>query len=204
VPEGFSLRKLDRKQRDPLPFADGEFAKTLHDSALLNQIRSAPECMQLHGEIPDPENLNYLRDSVGVVTCLLDHGGFAVCDPQQLELYDRERWRQEIFDAGATNLFKHVRILYSAEQDGRWYHTRGLRKFARPDISVRVVPLRYSDGVIKMCNRFILMQELGAQIPEGQEIRMASLPSGLVCHHQGSLDDPDFNNVHVEIRWPDN
>jgi len=37
---------------------------------------------------------------------------------------------------------------------------------------------------------------------EGQEIRMAALPPGLICHHAGSLDDPDFNNMHVKIRWP--
>jgi hypothetical protein len=24
----------------------------------------------------------------------------------------------------------------------------------------------------------------------------------LICHQAGSLDDPEFNNVHVEIRWP--
>jgi hypothetical protein len=32
---------------------------------------------------------------------------------------------------------------------------------------------------------------------------MDSLPAGLMCHHGGSVEDPDFNNVHVEIRWPD-
>jgi hypothetical protein len=51
-----------------------------------------------------------------------------------------------------------------------------------------------------MFNRFIGLQTEGGHIPEGQEIRMASLPPGLTCHHGGSLDDPDFNNVHVEIR----
>ena len=51
-----------------------------------------------------------------------------------------------------------------------------------------------------MFNRFILLQAEGARIAEGQEIRMASLPSGLTCHHAGRMDDPDFNNVHVEIR----
>src|SRR5438034_5908838 len=44
LPERFSLRKLNRRQRDPLPFADGEFAKALHDSVQLDQIRNAPEC----------------------------------------------------------------------------------------------------------------------------------------------------------------
>ena len=55
-------------------------------------------------------------------------------------------------------------------------------------------------AVIDMFNRFILLQAEGGRIAGGQEIRMASLPLGLTCHHAGSLDDPDFNNVHVETK----
>jgi hypothetical protein len=40
---------------------------------------------------------------------------------------------------------------------------------------------------------------LGAVISEGREIKMRSFPSGWRCHHRGDLDDPDFNNRHVEI-----
>jgi len=43
----------------------------------------------------------------------------------------------------------------------------------------------------------------GGRVPVGQEIRMAALPAGLSCQPAGSLDDPDFNNVHVEVRWPE-
>jgi hypothetical protein len=47
-----------------------------------------------------------------------------------------------------------------------------------------------------------LLQANGGLIPEGEEIRISSLPTGLICHRAGDLDDPDFNNSHVEIRWP--
>jgi len=77
-----------------------------------------------------------------------------------------------------------------------------LRKFGRPDLSLHHVPDAYEKAAIELCNRFIELQALGGRIPEGQEVRMVSLPDGLVCHYQGSLDDPDFNNVHVEIRFP--
>ncbi len=158
--------------------------------------------MALRGELADPPDLNYLRDAIGAVTFFMDHGGFAVCDPQQFELYDAERWRRDIFESGATNVLKHVKILYSEGEDGTWYHTRGLRKFGRPDVSVRGVPRDHAKAAIDLCNRFIQMQALGGRIPEGQQIRMASLPAGMICHHSGDLEDPDFNNVHVEIRFP--
>jgi hypothetical protein len=32
---------------------------------------------------------------------------------------------------------------------------------------------------------------------------MATLPPGGAARHGGDLDDPDFNNVHLEIVWPD-
>ena len=102
----------------------------------------------------------------------------------------------------------HVVILTSQEgQHGSteqltWFHTRGMRKFGRPDLSVHNVPARYHDAVIDLIGRFIELQALGGVISEGQQITMGSLPSGMICHRQGDLDDPDFNNVHVEITMP--
>ncbi len=91
-------------------------------------------------------------------------------------------------------------ILVSEDTGGtEWIHTRGLRKSGRPDISVPKVPEVQKDAFIDLCNRFIELQAFGGIIPEGQEIRMRSLPAGLVCHHGGDLEDPDFNNVHVSI-----
>jgi hypothetical protein len=208
LPEGFTIRKVTRENGKALPFADLEFAKVIKDKALFERVQQAPQCLAVRGDIVDQPNLNYLRDVVGLVMFALDHGGFAVCDPQRFGLYDTERWRGEVFDAAATNLSRHVTILFSEEEHAAaseelfWYHTRGLRKFGRPDLSVRDVPQEHSKAVIELCNRFIELQIQGGRVPEGQEIRMASLPPGLICHHGGDLEDPDFNNVHIEIRWP--
>ena len=201
LPE-YDLQKVERSVNGPLPFTDAEYGRVIHDAALFSRIAEAPECGFVRCEIPNPPDLNYLRDIIGLTTYLLDNGGFAVADPQQFELYDAERWHREIFDPGTPNVSRHAKILYSDELDGRWYHTRGLRKFGRPDLSVTGVPKEHFNGVVDMCNRFIQLQALGGCISEGEEIRMKSLPPGLRCYHAGSLDDPGFNNVHVEIGWP--
>lgn len=200
--EECDLRKVERSANKPLPFTEAEYGRVIQDTALFARIGEATECGHIRCEISDPPDLNYLRDIIGVTTYLLDNGGFAVADPQQFELYDAQRWHREIFHSGTPNVLRHVKILYSDEPDGRWYRTRGLRKFGRPDLSVVGVPKEYFTSVIQMCNRFIELQALGGWIPEGQEIRMKSLPPGLRCHHAGSLEDPDFNNAHVEIAWP--
>lgn len=203
LPKGVQLRKLNRSQRPIFPFTDGDFAKTAgHDNpTAFSKIQKSPECVIIQGEVGDPANLNYLRDSIGITTWFLDHGGVAVMDPQQLKLYDPMTWRNEIFEPIPPKLSQHVVILISPESDGtKWFHTRGLRKFGRPDLSFHNAPSAQEEAVIDLFNRFISLQAGGGRVPEGQEIRMASLPKGLKCRHEGTLDDLDFNNVHLEVR----
>lgn len=62
----------------------------------------------------------------------------------------------------------------------------------------RSPPRSLEAAVKELCNRFIDMLAFGAVIPDGQLIRMRGLPAWK-HRHAGELDDPDFNNVHVEI-----
>jgi len=206
LPQGVKLQRFSRAQHGTLPFASGDFAALLgkKNPALLARIEQAPECLVIQGEVVDPPNLNYLRDCVGVVTFFMEHGGMAVEDVQQLKFMEAAEWRRDFFEPEQPKVHRHVFIMYSDETAGvgRWFHTRGLRKFGRPDLSLRNVPESYREAAIDLCNRFIELQAQGGRIVEGQEIRMKSLPGGLVCRHRGSLDDPDFNNMHVEIQFP--
>ena len=95
-------------------------------------------------------------------------------------------------------------ILVSEEPDSslKWHHTRGMRKFGRPDISVHNVPTELEDGVIDLCNRLIELQAFGHVVQDGQQVKMSSLPSGGVIRHAGDLEDPDFNNFHLDVSWP--
>jgi len=204
-PEGVELQHFTRKQLPEFPFTQDIFAKTAgkNNPALFDQIKAAPECLVFRGEVRDPRNLDYLRDLVGLIMFSLDHGAIAVMDVQQVKLFDPVAWRMEIFQPDPPNLRKHVTILVSDEPDGtHWLHTRGMRKFGRPDLSFHKVGSQYEQAAIDLLNRFILLQAQGGLIPENKEIQSSGLPAGLTCHHEGSLDDPDFNNVHVEIRWP--
>lgn len=205
LPQGMELRFLTRSETPEFPFTDEAFGKVAgkNNPELFAKIRTAPECLVLLGQIPDPQDLNYLRDMVGLITFSLDHGAAAVLDVQQLRLIDSVAWRKEFFEPKPPQLRKHVVILVSEEPDGSiWLHTRGMRKFGRPDLSVHRVPPEQQNAFVECLNRFILLQIDGGTIPENQEVTMAKLPPGLTCHLSGTIDDPDFNNVHVEIQWP--
>lgn len=206
IPEGVEMY-VQTRQQAPGSFSiavDGPIGAALTvKPSLAKAVRAQNDCILLKGTVKDPSSLNYLRDTVGLVTWLLDQGAAGVLDTQTSTWWGPAEWRKSIFDHGQAYPRHHVVILVSPETGGtEWFHTRGMRKFGRPDISVRFVPAQYREAITELCNRFIELQAFGAIIPEGQEIRMASLPAGMKAHHWGSLDDLAFNNVHVEIAWP--
>jgi hypothetical protein len=207
VPAGLDLSHYDIDEHPGVlaGFLEGYLWDALkaRNPALAKRVTRSPECLILRGELDDGPTLNYLRDTVGLLTILLNHGGVTVYDPQMFHWWEPEEWRQRIFEPDGPVPTHHVVLLTSQESDPSltWFHTRGLRKFGRPDLSVHDVPHKHHKAAIDLCNRFIEFQAFGGVIEEGQAVRMRNLPAGMTCHHQCDLDDPDFNNVHVEITW---
>jgi hypothetical protein len=145
------------------------FARFLDDSALLQQVKSSPECIYVAGTVKDPATLEYLRDTVGVVQYLLDTGGVAVLDIQTLSWFSPKGWSDEIFASGTAEIPKHVIILWSEDGPGRsWFHTRGMRKFDRPDLSFHGVTAAMKEDATELFNRFIGLHARGGWIPRGQ------------------------------------
>lgn len=209
VPDGIDVMSYSPSKHPEVPgsFRVGYLWDELveDDPKLAAAVLKCEHCIILRGTPAESTTLNYLRDTVGLITYLLDHGGCAVYDPLTFRWWKPLQWKQQIFDPAAAVPHHHTTLLVSDEKNPslKWFHTRGMRKFGRPDISVHNVPTEIENGVIDLCNRLIEFQAFGQIIEDGQEIRMASLPSGGVIRHSGDLDDPDFNNVHLDVSWPD-
>lgn len=165
----------------------------------------APEVLVVRGRIPDSADSGYLRDTYGVLAGLLDIGGTAILDPQILTLFDAAAWRRHYLIKDGAPLRNHVLILRDAEAaPGRWWiHTRGMRKFGRPDISLNNVPDRDTDRAGMVCQQLVELAALGAHVSEGQSIEVDGVFGGLTASLGGSLEDPRFNNTFVALRWPD-
>jgi hypothetical protein len=176
---------------------------TADNPSLAAKVLAQDHCLVLRGEVKDPPTLNYFRDTIGFLTFCLDAGGVAIYDPQMFKWWEPSDWQTRVFDIAMSVPRHHVFILHSEDDDGtQWIHTRGMRKFGRPDLSIHNVPPRYHDVIIDLCNRFIQLLAFGGIVDEGQEIRMRSLPAGMKCFRRGNELDPAFNNVHIEIVWP--
>ena len=204
VPEGCGMQSYTRDTHPEVLSIglDDHCGDQLHKDSpgLFEAASSTEQCLVLRGVVPDPPTLDYFRDAVGMVMALLDQGGVGVFDPHMFKWWSPEEWREHAFELAEAAPHRHVVILVSDEPaGGRWYHTRGMLKFGRPDISVHHVAAELEPAVKDLCNRFIEMQAFGAVLPEGQEIRMAGVPAGWCCSHRGDLDDPDFNNRHIEV-----
>jgi hypothetical protein len=80
-----------------------------------------------------------------------------------------------------------------------WLHSRGLRKFGRPDLSARELSRDDLETFAGLFESLIVTLAAGAIIPEGQRIRIAGTKVERTVHLKGDLDDVEFNNVRYEL-----
>lgn len=210
LPEGVALQRfqnavLRRWEGYPLM---GELGALLREEApeVYEQARLAPEVLVIRGRIADRDSLDYLRDTLGVIAALLDVGGKSVLDPQTLSLHDADAWRRRYLVPGGAPPRSHVLIVCRADEaaPGRFHvHTRGLRKFGRPDVSLRNVPESATSQAGLLCERLVEMLALGARFADGQELELDTLSTPLIASYGGGPEDAHFNNTYVAFRWPE-
>ena len=77
-----------------------------------------------------------------------------------------------------------------------------MRKFARPDISIRRVPRTEVQRAGAIAAQLVELQARGMRFGDGSVIDAEGVPGGLKLTRGGSLEDPEFNNLHLELVWP--
>jgi hypothetical protein len=108
-----------------------------------SKVRGAETGMVVRGEFPDPPDLDYLRDSVGVISALLDQGGLGVLDMFACRWWSAEEWAARFVDRSGFVLKDFIQIITSDDEQlhpGIWVHTRGMRKFSRPELQIKHIP----------------------------------------------------------------
>jgi hypothetical protein len=208
LPEGITAtnhRHGDLRGWDGYPL-QGAMGRMYKADALQawQQAFDAPEVMVVRGTLKDSKETGYLRDTLGVLAGLLDIGGVAILDPQTLSLLSAADWRRKYLVADGAPIRNHLLILCDGEPEPghSWIHTRGMRKFGRPDISIHQVPDAAIDRAGLLCETLVQMQALGAHFVDGQRLAIEGMPEGVQVKLGGGLADPDFNNTFVELYWP--
>jgi hypothetical protein len=209
APQGIDVIRYANRELatwDGYPLA-GTLGRTMRDenARLFERASRAADCFMLRGNIADPADLDGLRDLTGTIAALTNLGAVAVVDPQMLSMFGADEWRARYFDRDAFVARDHVLILASEDERhaGRVHvHTRGLRKFARPDISIRKVPKEAAAHAGQLAERFIEFQALGGIVEEGRVVVIEGAAADMRVRRTGARDDPEFNNVHLALCWP--
>lgn len=170
---------------------------------LQRAVHKAPSMLIVRGEFIDPDSLLYLRDTVGLLAYLADQGAVAILDTFRLKWWAPGEFKRAVFSPDDPVPLEQTVMLGTEQPDGLWLHTRGMRKFARPDVSAPRIPARYRQPFNEAVTRMVQVMAAGAVFPEGHALSWPGLPPGVTCHHGGHLEDPEFHNVHIELRWPE-
>lgn len=209
TPEGIQVVRYPNRELarwDGYPLA-GMLGRVLYeeDAPLFERAKRAGECTMLRGSIADPRDLDGLRDLVGTITALAEGGGVAVVDPQILSMFDAAAWRQRYFEADRFVARDHVLVLASDESGHAGHqhvHSRGMRKFARPDLSIRNVPSEHAGAAGALVARFVDFQAVGGLVPDGHRVGIEGLLPDTAMRLLDEAAGAGFNNRCLELDWP--
>ena len=170
---------------------------------LYEKVKNTYKWAIISGEVQQDDNLNYMRNTIGFVQALLERDAIGVLDLQTFSLYSAEEWTDKFFRQ-EFNPYNHVTILSSEMEDGStWLHTRGMRKFGRPDISIEKVEVSETEDAIQVINQMIYYGSLGAFFDKDIKLHTNNEKTYIVnLHFVNDYENPDFNNTYYQIFWP--
>jgi hypothetical protein len=203
-----------RREEDPAWF-DAWFSGPLGwqlDGLFANpdEIRTAPTLTIVRGTFPDAPDLNYLRNSVGVVSAIADTPGtLAIFDVLAVNWWRLGDWREAFVDRSEFHIGDHIFVTVTEDprhHPGIWTHTRGMIKFARPELQIRHLPgpydarnpaIRASGHVLNGIATYLAH---GATLRDGQTMHLPETDAVITfAHHQDTETRKHFNNTSLEI-----
>ena len=167
--------------------------------ALHKKVIACNDVAVIRGEFEDSDSLSYLKNSIGITQAVLETGAAAILDLQTIQWFDPAEWTKKFFDPKSPVPHEHVWIYTSKDGNGAWLHTRGMRTFGRPDISIRNVSEPAYERGIEIINRFIEAYAYGLAVDAAKEIRIEGMGKAASSSYDGDFENFDFNNRHIEI-----
>ncbi|MDH3590999.1 MAG: hypothetical protein OER88_03920 [Planctomycetota bacterium] len=196
---GLSLRRFTAAEHASTinSFLSGPDLKRVgrEDPELALKARGAATLALVTATVPDPGDLLYLRRLRHTIAALIAAGATTMFDAPAAQWWRVERWRSEILAPAELSVIDEV-IVHVDEQDGLfWVHTRGMRKFGRPDLSMHDVPRGAREQAETICRAAALSQIEGERIVPGVPY------DGFTWESVGGAEDPAFDNAYIAASW---
>lgn len=208
VPEGLNINMLTQEKHSEYMdnLIGGTLGKLLKEEQpeLYEKIQKENVWAVVNGEITQDDNLKYMRNTIGVVQAFLDTGAIAVLDMQTFSLYSVEEFSEKIFSKD-FDVYSHVKILLSKMEDGNiWLHTRGLRKFGRPDVSIENIDESDVDKAVRIANQMIFYSAQGMLFNKKVKLHPYKDKEDSFIVNPKFIEDYeniDFNNAYCKLLW---
>jgi hypothetical protein len=139
------------------------------------ELRNSREMTVVRGKFAERASLDYLRNTIGVVSAIADTPGtLAVFDALAVSWWRLSEWREAFVDRSGFRIADHVSIAVTDEEKyrpGFWTHTRGMAKFARPDLQMKHLPGDYatSNPAIRVSGK--VLYGMASYLAQGARVR---------------------------------
>jgi hypothetical protein len=157
----------------------------------------------VRGTFAEVSSLDYLRNSVGVVSAVVDQGGLGVLDLSAARWWSRAEWCQHFIEDANFDIRKFVRIIVTDDDHqhpGLWMHTRGMVKFGRPDLQIKHIPGPWEANNPLIQAAGDLLYSLATMLARGAAVRDGETMAFKGVKHQCSFvvspDDADAADCH--------
>lgn len=171
------------------------------NNILYEEIKCTDKWAIISGEAEQDSDMNYMRNVIGHIQAFMEKGAVGVLDLQTFTLYTPDEWKNKIF-LREFSPYAHVVILTSEENGCVWLHTRGMRKFGRPDISMERVGKNAVDEAAQVINQMIYYGALGIFFSQPTKLHTYSGNAYIVTpEFVNDFDNSDFNNAYYRIDW---
>ncbi|MGN0700889.1 MAG: hypothetical protein ACI4J8_07810 [Oscillospiraceae bacterium] len=206
APEGLEFQLLNREQHGDYidSLLSSVYGEVLREKKpeLFDRVKECSGWTILRGELAEDSSLDYLRNTIGFVQAFCENGGVGVLDLQTISLYSPEEWNDRFFSADFDPIEHTVFMVSRAENNLAFVHTRGMRKFGRPDIGIENIPWEEVDDAALVAEQMVRYGAMGAVFTDGAVFCISGGKRYSVNpEFVPDFDNDDYNNAFYKVDW---
>jgi len=164
----------------------------------------------VNGSFQDPPSLEYLRAAGAVAGAVSRNDGLAVLDLLGNRWFQPAAWRETYAPGRAFDFATQVSVIVTDDpryRPGMWMHTRGMKKFGRPDVQIRHIPARPGErspvlqAAADALNAMGKLMAMGGKVVGGQSMSFPRVKArvSFLAYPDDSGPSGHFQNASIQV-----
>ena len=210
IPEGIEINYVSKQNDEEYMkgFFAGSLGLVLYDDnpQIYDKANEANNAVIISGNVKNASNFEYMKEVIGIVKAFSENGAVGILDLLNMSFISPSGWDNKYFEKDVDPL-AHVTIFVSDDINNPnkcWFHTRGLRKFGRPDLSMHNIDKEDAEEIKKVFDLLIDYAGRGALFKNEVKVKTPeNILFKLKTEYIEDFNDSDYNNAHLEIEITD-